>query len=105
MREHSTFIRSYPAVLLGLVVFLAGSAGVGITLGLAGEGVQTAATTTAVISGIGLAAGLGFLVVVFRQRGGLLRGPHTDAERRRYRWRYRRGAREPDTDFSRTKRV
>ncbi len=95
MSESRNFFQSYSAVMVGLVALLAGAAGVGMFLTLAGEGASTAAVAMAVVAGVGLAAGLGLLVVVFHRRGGLLRNRTSGEERTTYRQRYRRGHGNP----------
>ena len=89
MTENRTFLESYSAVLVGLVLFLAGSAGLGVFLTLAAEGMSGGAVTVAILGALGLALGIGLLVVVFRRRGGLLRSRTSSAQRRRYRAEYR----------------
>ncbi len=99
------FLKSYSAVMTGLVALLVGAAGVGLFLTFTGEGAQTAAVAVAVVAGVGLTGGLSLLAVVFQRRGGLLRGRISGEQRATYRRRYRRGAREADRDSSRTRKV
>ena len=47
------------------------------------------AVTAGILGALGLAIGIGLLVVVFRRRGGLLRSRTSSAQRRRYRAEYR----------------
>lgn len=90
MTDKRAFLESYSAVLVGLVLFLAGSAGLGVFLTLAAEGMSGGAVTVAILGALGLALGIGLLVVVFRRRGGLLRSRTSPAQRRRYRAEYRK---------------
>ena len=89
MTDKRAFLESYSAVLVGLVLFLAGSAGLGVFLTLVGEGMSAGAVTAGILGALGLAIGIGLLVVVFRRRGGLLRSRTSSAQRRRYRAEYR----------------
>ena len=98
-------LKSYSAVMTGLVALLIGAAGVGLFLVFAGEGAVAWAGSTAVASAVILAGGLGLLVVVFHRRGGLLRSRVSREERAAYRKQYRGGAPEGDSDSSRTRRV
>ena len=92
MTDDRAFLQSYSAVLVGLVLFLAGSAGLGIFLTMAGEGMSEGAVTAGIFGALGMAIGIGLLVVVFRRRGGLLRSRTSSAQRRRYRAEYREAA-------------
>lgn len=105
MTHLSQFLKSYSAVMVGLVTMLMGAASVGMFLAFAGEGASKAAGALAIIAFVALTAGIGLLVVVFHRRGGLLRGRVSDAERTMYRRQYRRGTRESDRDSSRTRKV
>ncbi len=89
MTDKRAFLESYSAVLVGLVLFLAGGAGLGVFLTLVGEGMSAGAVTAGILGALGLALGIGLLVVVFRRRGGLLRSRTSSAQRRRYRAEYR----------------
>lgn len=89
MTDNRMFLESYSAVLVGLVLVLAGGAGLGVFLTLAGEGMSGGAVTAGVLGALGLTLGIGLLVAVFRRRGGLLRSRTSSAQRRRYRAEYR----------------
>lgn len=94
MAEKNTFLQSYPAVMTGLVLFLAGGAGLGVFLTLAGEGASTGAAIAGVLGAVVLALGTGLLVAVFRRRGGLLRARRSADSTDRYRQEYRASADE-----------
>lgn len=105
MHDRQEFLKSYPAVVIGLVAVLMGAAGVGLFLSFAGDEVWEWAIIAAVVAVLMLGGGLGLLVVVFHRRGGLLRARVSREERAVYRAEYRRGEHEPDNDSSRTRRV
>ncbi|WP_422742186.1 hypothetical protein ACN27E_13840 [Mycobacterium sp. WMMD1722] len=99
------FLKSYPAVIIGLVALLAGAAAGGVSLTLAGEDADRWAVVLTVVAVAGIGGGLALLVVVFHRPGGLLRARTTDQERRTYRDDYRAGRPETDADKSRSRRV
>lgn len=103
MAEKREFLKSYPAVVTGLVALLAGAAALGTCLTLAGEDARRWAIVLAVAAVAGIGGGLGLLVVVFRRRGGLLRAHLSQEERVTYREDYRGGEPEADADKSRTR--
>lgn len=91
MRGLHRFLRSYAAVMLGLVAVLAGMAALGLFLGFAGEGASTSATVLAVVAVTTLTGGLSLLVATFHRRGGLLRARMSPEDRATYRREYRQG--------------
>lgn len=99
------YLRSYPAVIVGLVVLLSGVAAAGIALTLAGRHAPVWATAFGSGAAFGVVGGLSALVVVFHRRGGLLRSRVSTRERRVYRTVHRDGEREANSDSSRTRRV
>lgn len=103
--DRSDFLKSYPAVMTGLVVLLAGAAAGGISLTFAGADVRLWAIVFGVLAVAGIGGGIGLLVTVFGRRGGLLRARVTRRERTLYREEYREGEPESDADKSRTRQV
>lgn len=98
-------LRSYGAVVAGLIALLIGVGATGTFLAFAGEGATVRVVVLGAVATAGVGGGLAWLVVVFHRRGGLLRGRVTDEERAVYRHDYRGGDPEQDNDSSRTRRV